>query len=96
MTALKANTVCKALQKKGFVMKSGKNNHIRFVFCTKDGVKTRITTYMSHNHQDVDDFLVKNMAAQTRLSKAEFCEMVGCSLGYEELMERYTELEFIE
>jgi hypothetical protein len=91
MTALKANTVCKALQKKCFVIKSGRNNHLRFVFCTKEGLKTRVTTYMSHNHQDIDDYLVKNMAAQVRLSKSEFAEMVSCSLGYDELIKLYEE-----
>ncbi len=92
MPVLKADTVTKALTKKGFKCSSGK--HIRYQFY-QDGVKLPIVTHVSHNGQEIDDFLIRQMALQLSLSKSEFLSMVSCKIGYEELIKRYTELGFI-
>lgn len=51
---------------------------------------------MSHNNQELNDFLQNQMAEQTYLSKSEFLEMVSCKIGHYELAARYLALGFLK
>ncbi|MDV0444031.1 hypothetical protein McpCs1_14190 [Methanocorpusculaceae archaeon Cs1] len=95
MVVLKADVVKKVLQKKGFAPVSGKQKHPRFTFFD-EGIRSTVTTHMSHNNQEINDFLQSQMAEQTYLSKAEFLEMISCTIGHDELVARYVTLGLLQ
>ena len=95
MAVLKADVVKKALKKKGFVEDTGRLKHLRYKFYV-NGQRISVTTHLSHNGSELDDFLVRQMAEQICLSKSEFLEMVSCSLGHEELVARYADLGLLK
>ncbi len=90
MSILKCDKVSRAMKKKGFSTVSKRSKHVAYTFY-HNGVRQAITTHMSHNNQDIDNFLQKEMAEQMHLSKTEFLELVNCSLSGEDLIEKYTE-----
>ncbi|MDV0443402.1 hypothetical protein [Methanorbis rubei] len=90
MSVLKADVVRKVLKKKGFVPESGRQRHVRYYF-EDNGEVAAVKTHMSHNDQDVNDFLQSQMAAQLRMSKAEFLEMISCAVDHEDLAKMYRE-----
>ncbi|MCA0428809.1 MAG: hypothetical protein LCH37_15340 [Bacteroidetes bacterium] len=76
--------VRKNLKKKGFV-ENEKADHRFFEFYHNE--KMICKTKVSHNSQDIDDYLISNMAKQVKLSKNDFIALVECTLsqnGYEE------------
>ena len=81
MTQLKPRVVESGLTSKGFRPSEG--DHSRFVF-HYGGRKTEIRTMVSHNSRDIGDELIHRMARQTRLTKADFVELVSCTLSEEE------------
>lgn len=93
MTILKSDVVVRSLTKKGFERGTGK--HIKYQFYYK-GMKIPVITHLSHNGQEIDDFLIKQMAEQLHLSKSEFVEMVSCTIGYDELVDKYIALSLIQ
>lgn len=93
MPVLKADSVTKALKKKGFFEGSGK--HVVYQFFA-DGEDTPVFTHVSHNKQEIDSFLQSRMANQLHLSKQEFIDMVSCKIGYDELVRKYIELNLIQ
>ena len=95
MAVLKADAVKKALKKKGFVEDAGRLKHLRYKFYA-NGLRISVTTHLSHNGSELDDFLVKQMAEQTHLSKSEFIEMVSCKIGHDELVARYADLGLLQ
>ena len=95
MVTLKADGVRKALKKKGFAPVSGKQKHPQFTFF-HDGIRSAVTTHMSHNNQELNDFLQSHMAEQTYLSKSEFLEMISCKIGHDELVARYVALGLLQ
>ncbi|MDU9377163.1 hypothetical protein McpSp1_18100 [Methanocorpusculaceae archaeon Sp1] len=94
MVVLKADKVNNALKKKGFIVKTGRTDHCRFVFCN-NGRMVNVKTYTSHNGQEIGDELQFRMAEQLHLSKPEFVEMISCTIGRDELVARYTALGLI-
>ncbi len=95
MVVLKADAAKKALQKKGFAAISGKQKHPQFTFFD-EGVRSTVTTHMSHDNQEINDFLQSRMAEQTYLSKSEFLEMISCKIGHDELVSRYVEMGLLK
>ena len=95
MAVLKADAVKKAMKKKGFVEDAGRLKHLRYKFY-ENGQRTSVTTHLSHNGSELDDFLVKQMAEQTCLSKAESLEMIACKIGHDELVARYADLGLLK
>ncbi|MDV0444141.1 type II toxin-antitoxin system HicA family toxin [Methanorbis rubei] len=95
MSVLKCDAVTKALKKKGFVLVRGRSKHIVYFF-VHDGKKSEIATHLSHNKQEINDALQREMAEQTYLSKTEFAEMVSCKIGYDELVARYVDLGLLQ
>ncbi|WP_338093758.1 type II toxin-antitoxin system HicA family toxin [Methanorbis furvi] len=88
MSVLKCDAVTKALRKKGFVLVRGRSKHLVYFF-VHDGKKSEIATHLSHNKQEINDALQREMAEQTYLSKAEFLEMISCKIEHDELAARY-------
>jgi predicted RNA binding protein YcfA (HicA-like mRNA interferase family) len=77
------------LKKKGFRQDEG--DHHWFLYWTADGKKTTIRTKTSHGTtKDLGDGLLKEMARQVRLPKAQFLELIDCPLTqqhYQKLLE---------
>ena len=92
---LKAADVTKALKKKGFEQVSGRQKHPRYTFYA-DGKRSPVTTHVSHNKQEINDFLLSKMAEQTYLSKSEFLEMISCTIRHEDLVKRYADLGLVK
>lgn len=73
------------LQNKGFRLE---NSHHRFyIYYTQQGEKTAVRTRTSQGGNELDDFLLGQMAKQCRLTKPVFLELVDCTLdqaSYEE------------
>jgi len=68
------------LQKKGFVL--SERDHKYFSYYSKNGKKTGIFTKISHGtkYKVISDNLLAQMSKQCKLSKADFLELVDCSL----------------
>lgn len=73
--------VISSLVKKGFVL--DKTHHKYYSLCLPDGKKTRIKTYVSHGSSGIDDYLIKQMSTQMKLTKEQFKNFVECPLSYE-------------
>lgn len=84
MTAIKSTQVEKALLKKGFKREPGDH---RFYFLYDDsGKRTSVRTKVSHNQQEINDYLANCMKKQLHLSKDEFNDLVKCPLKYEQYL----------
>jgi len=86
---LKKRKICKNLSSKGFEEDRSKD-HIYFRYY-HNGKKTRYFTKLSHGGTEITDSLINVMARQLQLKKAEFVNLVECSLSKEELLEIYIE-----
>lgn len=82
MTTRKVKEVSSRLCGKGFV-KNDRSDHCRFLLYV-DGRKTRIRTMISHGEREIGEELIHRMAAQLKLSKDEFLDLVDCRLDGEE------------
>jgi hypothetical protein len=69
------------LQKKGFELKDG-GDHLRFIYMSKNGRKTAVNTKMSRGtkYKVINDGLLAQMSKQCKLSKADFLELIDCTL----------------
>lgn len=70
---------------KGF--RQANSHHRFFVYYTIKGKKSRIRTKTSHSGKDLDSYLIRQMAKQCGLTKADFLKLVDCPLSrpaYEE------------
>jgi len=85
MSVLDAKKTYKNLKKKGFIdsISHGKdhkwiefNFNGKYVCCTK----------VSHGNSELDDYLIKQMSTQCRLSKQEFIDLSNCPLSEEEYL----------
>lgn len=77
-----------SLLEKGFGLEN--NNHKMFYYYM-DGKRTSIRTMISHNSDEIDDFLIGKMKNQLKLSKEQFLDLVDCPLTKEELRRYYLE-----
>lgn len=85
MAALKHNKVKSNLIKKGFKEVVSKH-HIYLELWIEDKM-THIRTRLSHNKQDIDDFLISQMAKQTHLEKNEFINFANCTISESQYLE---------
>lgn len=78
------------LKSKGFVIAAHKSiDHHYLEFYYNDLLI--LYTKISHgSKKDIDDYLIKQMSDQCKISKSEFAELVNCTLSQEE----YTSLLF--
>lgn len=63
---------------KGF--QSRDSHHKFFVFHTAAGTKTAVRTRTSQGGNELDDFLLGQMAKQCKLSKSDFLQLVDCPM----------------
>lgn len=73
-----------ALKAKGFIPKN--DDHRRFTYWTQAGKKSAIWTKTSHGtkYKVLGDSLISAMAAQCRLTKAQFLQLVDCPMSREQ------------
>lgn len=86
MTVFACRKVSGALKKKGFSTDSGKHVVYYFVY---NGKIQGIATHMSHNNQEIDDYLLGEMAEQLSISKKEMCELIECTFSEDDLIKKY-------
>ena len=85
MGALDAKKTEKNLRKKGFEEAINKSpDHIRLEFFYEG--RMIVNTKLSHNGQDLDDYLIKQMAKQCGLNKIQFKDLATCPLSQEEYL----------
>lgn len=66
------------LQNKGFRLEN--SHHRFFIYYTEQGEKTAVRTRTSQGGNELDDFLLAQMAKQCHLTKSAFLELVDCTL----------------
>ncbi len=76
MAVFKAKEVSSALLKKGFRKSEGHHHFYEYSYGDKIVAKTR----MSHNDQEIDDWLISKMHKQCGISKKKFIGLVDCSV----------------
>jgi len=84
MATLDSNKTYKAMSKKGFQDVENKSkDHIRVEFW-HEGKLTRCRTKFSHNGQELNNFLIGEMAKQVELSRLQFIDFAKCTLSQEQ------------
>jgi len=91
MPALKAKKVENSLLKKGF---SKNDSHHHFFEFWHNG-KFILKTKTSHNGQDIDDYLIRQMYIQCKLSKEQFLDLINCPLSKEEYIDLLNKNEYL-
>jgi hypothetical protein len=84
---LKARNAKRALCAKGFREDNSRDHDYYFFYFQNK--KSHINTKISHSETDLNDYLCAAMAKQTKLSKKQFVQLVGCALtadAYEQLL----------
>lgn len=74
----KQSDVEKSLTTKGFIRKEG--DHSYFNYYSTAGKKTAVFTKTSHGAREIDDSLLRLMARQCKLSRADFERLIDCPL----------------
>lgn len=85
--------VVSTLRKKGFEKDTG-GHHVVMTYRRIDGVMSNIRTHVSHGNTPkvLDDYLIGQMAQQTKLSKKDFERLANCPMKrskYEEVVKDY-------
>jgi hypothetical protein len=83
MSVLDAKTTFRNLKKKGFKDSNKDHKHMDFVY----NGKLVLHTKLSHNNQDIEDYLIKQMSIQCQLDKSEFIDLAKCPLSKKEYIE---------
>jgi len=83
------NTVESGLQKKGFIIETGRD-HKYFFYHSKNGKKTKVHTKISHGtkYKTIGDNLLALMSKQCGLSKSDFIDLIDCPLSRDEYEKR--------
>jgi predicted RNA binding protein YcfA (HicA-like mRNA interferase family) len=79
-----AKEINSALRQKGFYAEK-EGDHVRYYHLDSSGEETGIKTKISHGAlgKTVSSKLISLMAKQLRLSKAQFLELIDCTLDEE-------------
>jgi len=80
MAALDSKTTQRNLRKKGFIDSPGDHKRLELFINNKFILHTKV----SHNNEDIDDYLIKQMSVQCKLDKNQFIELAKCPLSKEE------------
>lgn len=95
MAVLDAKKTYKNLKKKGFVDSPSKSDDHKYLELYHDD-KLVLYTKISHGEKDLDDYLIKQMSMQCKLSKSEFADLANCPLSEREYLEILAEKGLIE
>ena len=79
MSVLDPRKAEKALIKKGFVKVDTHHHYYTFIYEGKVVARTR----MSHNNQEINNFLISAMSRQCQLIKEDFLNLINCPLSKE-------------
>jgi len=74
----KQSDVEAGLVRKGF--RQSDTHHRFFIYHTEAGLKSKIRTKTSHGGQDLDNWLLGQMAKQCGVSRKDFLDLVDCPL----------------
>ena len=85
MTEILASLPINALLRKGF---EKVETHHAMLWFVVQGRRTSIHTWVSHGQRKLDDRLLRLMARELHLSKAEFLKFVECEMSYEDYLRR--------
>jgi hypothetical protein len=86
MSVLNPKKTYQNLKKKGFVDSTTKSvDHKRIEFFYND--KFVLSTKISHNSNDLDNYLIKQMSVQCHLDKNDFIDLAKCPLSKEEFIQ---------
>lgn len=77
MAVLDARETENNLKRKGFVRIN--TDHIRLEFW-HNGKLTRVRTKLSHNSQEINDYLISQMAKQVCLTRKQFIGLADCTV----------------
>ncbi len=77
----------KALKKKGFIDATNKSKDHKWLEFWYEGKLTTIKTKFSHNDQELNNYLIKQISTQIHLNKEQFKEYVSCSISEEQYIE---------
>ncbi len=81
MTEILASLLINALLRKGF--EKVETHHTMLWFMVR-GRRTSIHTWISHGQRKLDDHLLRLMARELHLSRAELLKFVECEMSYED------------
>jgi hypothetical protein len=79
---LDSGKVCKSLKKKGFVQSNGDHKYYELFHEGKMILHTKV----SHNGQDINDYLIGQMKNQCMIEKKEFLDLINCPLSKEDYL----------
>lgn len=85
MSVLDPQKTYKNLKKKGFtdaVNKSKDHKRLEFYHEGKFVLHTKI----SHGNSEIDNYLIKQMSVQCKLSKTEFMDLANCPMSKDEYL----------
>jgi hypothetical protein len=85
MTEILASLLINALLRKGF--EKVETHHTMLWFMVK-GRRTGIHTWVSHGQRKLDDRLLRLIARELHLSRAELLKFVECEMSYEDYLHR--------
>lgn len=80
MASIDSDKATKNLLKKGFQKSNGDHRRLEFFHDGKFVLHTKVSHGGKH---DLDDYLIKQMAAQCKLEKVKFLDLVRCPLSKE-------------
>lgn len=84
---LEKNKAYKNLKKKGFEVSKDHSNDHKYLEFFHEG-KLILYTKLSHgSKKDLDNFLIKQMSSQCKLTKQQFADLVNCPLSQEAYLE---------
>ena len=81
----KTAKVEQSLKKKGFQLQPADHRYLVLYY---RGKRTKIRTKVSHNGQDINDFLINQMSKQVHLCKEDFIDLINCPLSQEEYLQK--------
>lgn len=81
MSPIKTSVLEKALTDKGFELSS---THHDMYWLHNGTKKTSVRTRISHSSKEYDDNLLSLMSKQTKLSRADFQDLIDCPLSKED------------
>ena len=86
MSVLDPKKTYQNLKKKGFVDSTTKSvDHKRIEFFYNE--KFVLSTKISHNSKDLDNYLIKQMSVQCHLDKNDFMDLAKCPMSKDEFIQ---------
>jgi len=95
MSVLDPKKTYRNLKKKGFIDSPDKSDDHKYLELHCDN-KFVLYTKISHGSDDLDDYLIKQMSSQCKLSKKEFIDLANCPMSKEVYLKILKEKEILK